>query len=76
MKRIILLLTALVFLVSVPFASARDASRDELMRLAKEDAAKTKAAAVKEKEKEAAAAATATTETKKTVKKKAQEKKS
>ena len=73
MKRIILLLTAAAFLMSVPFASARDANKDETVRLMNERTVAANKVALKAKEQEMAA--TATTETKKPVKKKAREKK-
>ncbi len=75
MKRIILLLTAAAFLISVPFASARDANKDETIRLMNERTVAAKKAALKAKEQELAAAATAAKETTKPVKKKAKEKK-
>ncbi len=77
MKRIILLVTAFVFVLAVPFASAKDATRDELNTQWKAQQQATKLAAQKEKDKELAdaKAAAAKETTKPAAKKKTTEKK-
>jgi hypothetical protein len=49
MKKLILWLSLAVFTVSVPLAWARDASREELMRLSREQQTQEKVAAEKAK---------------------------